>query len=102
MTRKEIFQVLNDREVKFKQNSATEALLAQMNEQLAKEGIMPVTLEDPRPGLINTEEPDDTAELGQIAMLRNVKHNGVFYRKGTTYQVDEDTAELFKTATWAQ
>lgn len=29
-------------------------------------------------------------------MLGNVKHNGVFYKKGTKAEVDEETAEYFR------
>lgn len=82
------------------------AILEKLNSMRAAKGESPATLSDGSGSIaetVPTPSPDDEEKMGdvEITMMRNIKSDK-FYQKGTTYRVNDDTAELFKTKGWAK
>ncbi len=102
MTREDIKAELDARKVEYKGNASNAVLLETLNAAREAAGEEPAEL-DAKP---DDKKPNTDAPV-KVTMVANVKHGAlgqdpVQYKTGESYELDEVTADLFKTQGWAK
>lgn len=88
---------LDARKIEYKGNASKAVLLEALNAARKEAGEPPVT----------ADLPPDTDAPVHVTMVQNIKHGAndrdpVLYKQGESYDLDEETADLFKTNGWAK